>query len=288
MPEPVVELQRRLIQGRAAGEIRLPEIGAISWPVAVALFDALLGIVWLDTRPKFRAQFFARVEKDFRCEPLGDAADSAAAFTILAWMLEDWPNHMHVAMATLRAVRPRRQMQRWPHLVPEVSSEVERILFSGWPNERHPENRAWWREWIDTLPKTGAELRRQAACERIPHRRARLLALADVRDGMPVEAAAEVAQVIPRTLYNWLRRGAEGGLDATLERPRWEYLTELQTKALIDWIAAAPPNGPRWRTKRVVNEAARRFGIEITVHVADRLLRRYGPWPRRRVAPVYD
>lgn len=296
VPEPVVALQRQLIEGRTVGEILLPEIGALAWPVVVALFDALLGIVWLDTRPKFREQFLARIEKDLCCDPLGDAADSAAAITILAWMLDDWPNHMHVATATLRAVRPRRQMQRWPHLVPEVRSEVERILFSAWPDERHPENRAWWREWIDTLPETGAELRRQAARERIPHRRARLLALADVRDGMPVEAAAELAQIIPRTLYNWLRRGAEGGLDAALERPRWEYLTELQTKELIDWIAAAPPNGPRWRSDRIVNEAARRFGVEITAHVADRLLRRYGPWPRRRpkpkrrltVAPVYD
>ena len=296
VPEAVVELQRRLIQGRVAGEIVLPEIGVLSWPVAVALFDALLGIVWLDTRPKSREQFFARIEKGLCCDPLGDAADSAAAITILAWMLQDWPNHMHVATATLRAVRPRRQMQRWPQLVPEVRSEIERILFSAWPDERHPQNRAWWREWIDTMPETGAELRRQAARERIPHRRARLLALADVRDGMPVEAAAEVAQIIPRTLYIWLRRGADGGLAAALERPRWEYLTELQTKELIDWIAAAPPNGPRWRSNRVVNEAARRFGVEITAHIAVRLLRRYGPWPRRRpkpkrrltVAPVYD
>lgn len=296
VPEPVIGLQRRLIEGRAAGEILLPEIGPVRWPVAVALFDALLGIVWLDTRPKFREPFFARVEKDLCCEPFGDAADSAAAFAILAWMLGDWPDHMHAATATLRAVRPRRQMQRWPHLSPEVCSEVERILFSAWPDERHPENRAWWRGWIDTLPETGAELRSQAARERIPHRRARLLALADVRDGMPVEAAAEVARVIPRTLYNWLRRGAEGGIDAALERPRWEYLTELQMKELIDWIAAAPPDGPRWRSNRVVNEAARRFGVEITAYVADRLLRRYGPWPRHRpkpkrrltVAPVYD
>jgi transposase len=296
LPAPVIELQRRLIEGRALGEIVLPQIGALSWPAAVALFDALLGVLWLDTRPRFREQFFARVEKDFCCEPLGDAADCAAAFKILAWMLDDWPNRMHVATVTLRAVRPRRQMQRWPHLAPEVRSEIEAILFSAWPDERHPENRAWWRAWIDNLPETGAELRRQAAREQIPHRRARLYALADVRDGVPVETAAGVAQVIPRTLYKWLRRGAEGGLEAALERPKWEYLTEMQMKELIDWISAAPPDGPQWRTNRVVNEAARRFGIEITVHVASRLLRRYGPWPRRRpkpkrrltVAPVYD
>ncbi|WFU40265.1 hypothetical protein QA640_39730 [Bradyrhizobium sp. CB82] len=93
-----------------------------------------------------------------------------------------------------------------------------------------------------------------------------------------------------------LRRGAEAELDAALERPRLEYLTELQTKELINCIAAAPRDGPRWRAYRVVNEAARRFCIEITTHIADRLLRQYGPWPRSRpkpkrrlaVVPVYD
>ncbi len=297
VPAPVVALQRRLVDGRSAGEILLPEIGAFSWAAAVALFDALLGIVWLDTKTKFREQVFARIEKDFGCEPLGDAEDSAAALTILAWMLDDWPNHMHVATATLRASRPRRQLRRWPHLVPEVRAELETVLLSAWPDERHATNRGWWREWIDNLAETGGELRRMAGRERIAHRRDRLLALADVRDGIPVEAAADAAQVTPRTLYTWLRRGAEGGLDAALEqRPRGEYLTEAQITELADWIADAPASGPRWRTNRVVNEAERRFGVEITVHVAGRLLRRYGPWPRRRlkpkrrlsVAPVYD
>lgn len=295
-PEAVIALQERLIEGRTMGEVLLPEIGLFSWPVTVALFDALLGIVWLDTRRKTREQLFARIESDLWCEPLGEAADSAAAFEILGWMLENWPKHLTMATATLRAVRPRRQMQRWKHLAPDIYSEIERVTISGWPDERHPKNRGWWRGWIDNLPETATELQRQAALERIPHRRVRLLALANVRDGMPVEAAAEVAQIIPRTLYNWLRRGAEGGLDAALERPRWGYLTELQTKELIDWIAAAPLVGPRWQVNRVVNEAVRRFEVEISESIAYRLLRLYGPWPRRRpkpkrrlsIAPVYN
>jgi transposase len=110
------------------------------------------------------------------------------------------------------------------------------------------------------------------------------------------------ATVTPRRKAATLIRPRSAGVTSIvrratpLERPRWEYLTELQTKELIGWTAAAPLESPRWRTNRVVNEAARRFGIEITVHVADRLLRRYGPWPRRRpkpkrrltIAPVYD
>ena len=296
VPDPVVRLQQRLIEGRSSGEIVLPEVGAFAWPAIVALFDAVLGVVWLDTKPKAREQFFTRVERDLGGEPLGDASDSVAAVAILAWLLDDWPRHAQAGFAILRAARPRRQMQRWPHLLPEVRAEVEVVLFSAWPQQGHEPERGSWRHWIDTLRETGDELRAEAARERIPHRRARLLALADVRDGMPVEIAAEAAQVTARTLYNWLRRGAEGGLDTALERPRWQYLTEAQVKELVDWIGAAPLDGPKWRSNRVVNEAARRFGVEITVHVAQRLLRRYGPWRRRRprpkrrlsVAPVYD
>jgi len=122
-----------------------------------------------------------------------------------------------------------------------------------------------------------------AAREQLAHRRRRLLAIADVRDGMPVEIAADVADVRPRTLYNWLKRGAAGGLDAALERPRWLYLTEPQVMELAEWIATAPPDGPRWRANRVQNEGLRRFGAEISIHVASRLLRRHGPWRRPRL-----
>lgn len=145
------------------------------------------------------------------------------------------------------------------------------------------------------MPETGDELRAQAAHERLPHRRARLLAIADVRDGLPVELAAEVADILPRTLYTWLRRGAEGGLDAALDRPSG-HLTEPQVMEIAGWIARAPPDGPPWRVNRVQNGVLRRFGMEITVHVARRLLRRHGPRRRRKVlkkrrlsvAPVYD
>jgi len=51
-----------------------------------------------------------------------------------------------------------------------------------------------------------------------------------------------------------------------------------------------------WRTNRIKNEALRRFGVGIAVHVAGRPLRKHGPWRRRKalakrrftVAPVYD
>ena len=132
------------------------------------------------------------------------------------------------------------------------------------------------------MPETGDELRARAAVDRFPHRRMRLLALADVRDGMPVELAAEAAGIIPRTLYIWLRRGAKGGLDAALDRQRGA-LNQAQAVEIAQWIAEAPTNQPRWRTNRVQNEVFRRYRLEISKDVAQNLLRKHGPWVRRRV-----
>jgi len=280
----LIRFQRRLLAGRPQGLIELPGIGEIDWTTAVALFDVLLGAVWIDTKPAARDQLFARIARDLNATPFGSAPHGAhEGLTILAWMFEGWPERAQSAFAILRAVRPLRQLMRWPHLKEELRQQLEKLLFSCWPDERNCPNRRWWRSWIDDLPETGEELRTRAARERLPHRRARLLAIADVRDGIPVEIAADLADVTPRTLYMWLRRGAAGGLDAALERPRWQYLGEPQVMELAEWIATAPPDGPRWRANRVQNEALRRFGAEISVHVADRLLRRHGPWRRRRV-----
>jgi transposase/predicted RNA-binding Zn-ribbon protein involved in translation (DUF1610 family) len=295
VPEPVVRFQQRVLSGRPKGIVDLQEIGVLTWPVAVALFDVLLGTVWIDTKPVNRDRLFKRVARDLGAEPFGEIADAYQGLAILAWMFEAWPMRAQAALAILGAVRARRQMQRWPNLDANTHAHVEALLLAIWPDQQHPADRAWWREWIENLPETGDDLRTQAARERLSHRRARLLALADVRDGLPVEVAADAAGVIARTIYIWLRRGAANGLDAVLERPRWLYLTEPQVIELAAWIAAAP-DGPRWRSNRVQGEALRRFGAEISVHVANRLLRRHGPWRRRTVAkkrklsvaPVYD
>jgi len=294
-PELVRRLQRRLIEGRAKPAIDLPDVGALAWPSVAALCDVLLGALWIDTKPQARSQLFTRIARDLECEPLGDASDGLAALVILAWLLDAWPSHAQAALAILRASRPRRQMQRWPNLDADVRAEIEALLLQAWPDERHGADRAAWRGWIDDLPETGEDLRAQAKRERLPHRRARLLAIADVRDGLPVEVVAEIADVLPRTLYRWLKRGAAGGLDAALERPSGR-LSEPQVAELAEWIASASPDSPRWRANRVQSEALRRFGVEITIHVAGRLLRNHGRWRRRKVlgkrrltvAPVYE
>lgn len=279
-----VRLQNLLLAHRAGSAIPIPGIGTLEWPVAVAFFDVLLGMVWNGSKNQFRKQLFTRIRRDLDLtEEIGDGHYDG--LLILAWLLDEWPQHLRIAMATLKVARPRRQIDRWYGFDLETRRSIETIFIPAWPDESHDANRAWWRGWIDTLPQTGEQLRALATKDRFPSRRMRLLALADVRDGMPVERAAKLAGVLPKTLYRWLRRGAEGGLEAALDRP-YGKLSQVQALAIADWIAAASPDEPRWRCNRVQNEVLRRFRLEIESYVAARLLRAHGPWRPQRRVPV--
>jgi transposase len=271
-----VRFQALLHAHRTGTSVTLPGVGVLEWPAAIALFDVLLGMVWNGPKNRFRIQLFARIRRDLDLSAeLGDG--HYAGLLVLSWLLDQWPQHVRIAMATLKAPRPRQQLQRWPRLDADIKGSIEQVFIPAWPDESHDGDRAGWRSWIDTLPQTGDQLRALAAKDRFPSRRMRLLALADVRDGMPVEGAAKTASVLPKTLYRWLRRGAEGGLEAALDRP-YGKLSQAQVLQIADWIATASAEEPRWRWNRVQNEVLRRFGVEIEHYVAARLLRVHGPW----------
>ena len=277
-------MHRRLADGRTRGTFDVPGHGPLSWPVAMVLFDVLLGAVWINTKVLARRRLFARIEGDFGRHALGkEPTGGYEGLIILAWILEGWPDSVRTSLAILNGPRPRRQIERWRDLDDGIRQTLLDLLLPIWPDQLHPDDRAWWRAWIENLPETGEQLRARAAIDRFPHRRARLLALADVRDGMPVELAAEAAGVLPRTLYIWLKRGAKGGLESALDRQRGA-LNQAQAVEIAQWISEAATNQPRWRANRVKNEVFRRYGLEISLDVASRLLRKHGPWRRRRVS----
>jgi transposase len=276
-----IALQTLLLMHRTHTTVPLLSIGSLTWPGFMALSDVLLGMVWSGPKKRFREQLFARVRRD-----LGIATEldlgHYAGWLIISWLLDQWPTHMRVAIATLKVPRPRRQLERWRGLDPTVRFEIEKVLIPAWPDESHDEDRGWWRGWIDALPLTGDALRELARNDPFPDRRKRLQALADVRDGMPVEVAAKIADVTAKTLYRWIKRGAEGGLEAALDRPTG-HLSQLQTLEIANWIGCASADEPRWRSSRVQNEVKRRFRVEIPDYTATRLLYAYGPWRRRNL-----
>ncbi|CAI9121786.1 TniQ family protein [Brytella acorum] len=281
--DAAIALHRQFKAAHDSKIFLLPGGEKLPWRVALVLFDVLLGTIWIDTKPVMRRRLFERIEGEFGRGALGPAPiGSYEGLLILAWILLGWPDRVRTTIAIMQGPRPRRQMERWRHLDETTREMLLNLLLAIWPDQKPADDRGWWRGWIDNLPQTGNELRSHAAADRFPHRRARLMALADVRDGMPVELAAQAAGILPNTLYTWLRRGAADGLEAALDRQRG-MLNQAQAIEITQWIAEAPTNQPRWRSNRVKNEVFRRYGLEISLNAARRLLRIHGPWVRRRI-----
>jgi hypothetical protein len=104
--ESGLELQTRMLDGRDRGVFDLPGHGLIPWPVAVALFDVLLGAVWIETKPGARTRLFARIARDIGHDELGEnPTGSYEGLAILAWILAGWPDRLRITIAILRARR---------------------------------------------------------------------------------------------------------------------------------------------------------------------------------------
>jgi transposase len=134
------------------------------------------------------------------------------------------------------------------------------------------------------LPESAAKLRERSSRERYRHRRQRLRALAELKDGKTVTAVAKVVGVRPRSIYRWLYRGAAHGLEGALERSSgYPALKSAQAEAMGQWIASDRRHQNRWAIAARAKEA---FGIELNPDAASTLLSRHGrakPGRRRRL-----
>jgi transposase len=167
-----------------------------------------------------------------------------------------------------------------------IRGSALRCSRSGMPRTGHIASmrRSARRDWIDTLPESGTDLRERALGERYRLRRRRLFVLAAIRDGATVESAADSAGMKARTVYRLLDQGARNGLEAALERPRrGNKLTGAQAEALGRWIAGARAHQSR---KAVMAQALTMFGVSLNTDEAYAVLRvhrRAGRGRRRRL-----
>ena len=111
------------------------------------------------------------------------------------------------------------------------------------------------------------QLRQLARRERDSRVTARLLAIANVLDGMNRTAAAQVAGMDRQTLRDWVIRYKESGPEGLRDRPwsgRKPRLDEGQQAALKAVILRGPcpekDGVSRWRIKDLCRIAAERFG----------------------------
>ena len=125
-----------------------------------------------------------------------------------------------------------------------------------------------------------AELRALARVERDPRKRVRLLAIANVREGMSVEDAARATGMGRTTLYRWLARERDGGGPAALaDRPRpgrRRKLDAAQRAEVRAWVLAGPDvekdGVVAWRGGDVRAMVERRFEVKLALSSAYRLL----------------
>jgi transposase len=112
------------------------------------------------------------------------------------------------------------------------------------------------------------QLRQLARRERDGRVTARLLAIANVLDGMNRTAAAQVAGMDRQTVRDWVIRYNERGPEGLRDRPRSgrkPRLNEGQQAALKAMILRGPrpekDGVSRWRIKDLCRIAAERFGV---------------------------
>jgi transposase len=124
-----------------------------------------------------------------------------------------------------------------------------------------------------------AELRALARVERDPRKRVRLLAIANVREGMPVEEAARATGMGRATLYRWLAREQADGPAALRDRPRSgrrRKLDAAQRAEVRAWVLAGPDlekdGVVAWRGGDVRAMVERRFKVKLALSSAYRLL----------------
>jgi len=123
------------------------------------------------------------------------------------------------------------------------------------------------------------EFRALARVERDPRQRVRLLAVANVWDGMTVEGAARAGGMGRATLYRWLAGERAGGPAALGDRPRSGRRRKLDAEQRAEvkaWVLAGPEVGRdgivAWRGGDVRAMVERRFGVKLALSRTYRLL----------------
>lgn len=291
----ILQLQTALIAGKQSNQTMLPGVGVLSWPTTMALVDVLLGMVWIDIPAAYRKSLFNRIATELGLDQEGHAAppwhSNYGGLLILTWLLADLATRLPMAIAILHAPRRDRLIARLPSVPDEVSAPLREILAPALA--KRPQSRRSWRHWIDQLPESGADLRERALHERYKLRRRRLFAFAALRDGSPIESAADHVGVSPGTVYRWLHQGARDGLEAALERPmRQSEISGAQAEALGQWIIQSRSHQC---VPALIDHAGALFGLNLSKHQASRLLcihrpakpgRRHRPWKPRPHRPT--
>ena len=125
-----VRLQALLFAHSASPTVPLPLLGALHWPTAMALFDRLLAFTWgARARPRLKC-LFAHIRSEIE---LADDLRKGhyEGLLILAWLLDQWPQHVRFAMDCLQAKPYLQRPDRWrQRVISPIARAIDQILLS--------------------------------------------------------------------------------------------------------------------------------------------------------------
>jgi hypothetical protein len=127
-----VRLQELLFAHRPSATVPLPLIGALQWPTTMAFFDKLIALVWGNRLWCRLEPLLAHIRAELElAEDL--RRGHYEGLLILAWLLDQWPQHLRFAMDSFNGTRYMQRADRllW-RVVTAVTREVDEILLPVW------------------------------------------------------------------------------------------------------------------------------------------------------------
>lgn len=137
-----------------------------------------------------------------------------------------------------------------------------------------------WGEKLADVPARDLRAARREATD--PKAIERLLVALDYKAGSTPAEMAEKYGIPRSTIYDWLDRFAERGVEAAADDSppgREPELHDEQRAALGERLQAPPAAAPAWTPELVREHVAERFGVEHSYRQAVRLLHEAGLEP---------
>ncbi len=239
-------------------------MGAVDGSSAMMIVDAILGAFWSNDDARIQRRLLRHIGKDVGLAALRPGeADSHAGLAMAAWFLEDWPERGRMLGQRLDPARIKTFLS---HLE-DIDRKTRTRLFNLLSQPRHARHVASepGRAWLSALDPV--ELGFRAAQEPLQLRRDRLLVIADVVEGKQLAAVVRERRISDCTIKNWLRIGAQHGLEAVLQFRIPKQFTAEQMAELAGWVKQGGADAKRRRKQRSVSEiqaeVAARYGIPV-------------------------
>ncbi|MDQ2801792.1 MAG: TniQ family protein [Pseudomonadota bacterium] len=284
----VCVLQAGLLAVKRSGHGSLDGIGAITWATFVSFADIVRTAIWHGTTDYRRERLFGRVVTDTGLDQEArlhtDWPSNYGFLLVAAWMLADWPRRIEETTGLLRTPSVAALLALMPDNGAGLDEHAVALATQGIPMRRSRDE--IWRHWLETLPETAEMLWDRYRAETRQPRMFRLAALAHLRAGADVIAAAREARASVTAVERWLDLGVDYGLQFLLrDWLRISELTEAEASSILGWLKATPRATAGWSTDHLQHEIAERFGLPISTLAVRHLLTAHFGTHRRRTLP---